>query len=412
MLHELFELQRPPRDTREGRVDPSERVKGKKRPAPSGQNDRAKSKVLFVGSGGGGDTLLAMLAAQAHLLTYATDEVVVLGAGNSLKCYEQYLTNSTPAARSQFVDPKDPSRTLRPGFSDDAMYTYMDRICDPTTIENVIWLKAGVDEKTLTEIDPRINSVQLGHNKYNSLYEESMTRGMFPDLKTVGIIYSVGGANEPKYITTTGETTTSVNFDKECWLSQKAFADCHSQFKFDDIVLIDVGGDITTADINLQKKAASMKKSGFTKPPLPGRDLNVLNAIRRVCAADKGPTLKVMVLGPGADGHDLPQAWHQKNTQRIQLMGNRQTTDLLAVISGFKSVLRNQMPSVYDTVFGDKRATQIFLAANEKNSAVAVCKGLRNRVECSDLTDEQIEQFGTLDQLGMMKNVYFWNPYY
>jgi hypothetical protein len=389
-----------------------------------------KQCVLVVGAGGGGDTLLAMLVARAHQQSHQEDRVVVLGAGGSLQSYTTYLRNTDESIKAQ--NPK------RPGLGDETIGKYLKCVTSKSAkeIPNIIWLSEqnGIGNPgPNTVLDIGHVTKGLGTNKYNSLYEESMSRGLFPDLSTVGMIYTVGGTG-PKYIGWDGNRISGDTLTAELMVSQFAFQKCIEAYGVTKVILVDVGGDITQEPVQLRNNNPNMPGHDSRveeKPKPPGRDAYVMQVLQTLQASMKFE-LKAVVIGPGSDGHRQPLTWmgDPRNNLNIEELPVLQQT-LMSVIELFK---RDQQTGAHDgfnalmqDVFANKRATQIWYTANlivqqlsdkpRHQDTLAqrmeyVRTGLLNRSEVLEkhelVRNNYVDQFMSAGALRAMSKVFEW----
>jgi hypothetical protein len=264
------------------------------------------SIIANIGAGGGGDTPLAQMFCEAHAGPVgAGDEMIAMGSGNSVMCYNKYMTDfferttfKNEGERLQVESirknlfRKDSKRT---GMTQSDFADYIRNFLFPLNptksfYQNIIfYLNKEGKRQNKAIIDSFQDGINVGI--YNSGVEEQNYASLSP--VDTYMCYSVGGIS-PKYITVSGESVTADNIRAEI---VKMFVGLDAFFmekSIRKVNILDVGGDIFDK---------------ITERPLEewGRDEIMLVCLMAVKSQIPDLSINVIVIGPGCDGHRHPQ---------------------------------------------------------------------------------------------------------
>jgi len=289
----------------------------------------------IVGAGGGGDDALAKFIAVSERRVGEV-EVFAVGVGNHRSTFHKFLFSDDirdlPHIQKE-VGAK------RPGFvTRAATDAYISDSLKSTAIRtfSVVSSNAVMDEATKTA---------LGTTQYNSLNEN---RAVASADKQDTFLWSMAGGNTNKYDDADGAPmgTYPAQMTNEISLAARSMVEFVLEYRLDELVLVDVGGDITRIATKADVNAC-------------GRDEMAMLAclLAKECLTQLA--VSVRVYGPGADKHDAPQ----DVIARLESLGFARNDAVGIALEGVVEEHRATLAVIAPTLLRPERATQLFITA-------------------------------------------------
>jgi len=352
-------------------------------------NPPSKKLTYICGAGGGGDTAAAILLAARKKKHNSKHHVEVLASGNSINAYKRYMYKlylSNNAPRKLGINGRE-------GLNENNMDEYLKIVIKKPQKDSVMFsINIGKNnfENRLKQTKDMIEKLKIKQDgqkvlgrAYNTLFTEFIIANVY-EIPT-HMIYTIGGFGE-KYFDLDGNpfiaNTNEEKYAKYVEEMKKIYIGLIKKFNsifkdYDEIKLevIDFGGDIVK---NLNKDVLKY-----------GRDENFLFMLLLLEKYYKNKfKVEIVIYGVGVDGHDEPTVILNRLTS-LQFEENQNKNlhknirNISKILTEFKgnSNIKTILNDTYKSLFGENRATQIFLRShnivNNSNSSKNAIKNVQ-----------------------------------